>query len=181
MNALWNWRVLRVLLGVAICCALTRADVKAQTSYNYTVITDLFNCSIAGTPAINNKGEVAFGASCGSPIGPPSGALVVLRGNGGVPTTIFEATTTHVPLPDVISINDSGVVAFAVNGGCASKGGAGIRTGDGGPTATVFDICTDGGFTSSFGPPSATPAPWRSWPLPGTATTTCCGPRTAPS
>jgi Bacterial Ig domain len=147
-----NWRVLRVVLAVAICCALTRADVKAQTSYTYTVIADLLNCSSVYAPAINNEGELAFGGFCGSPIGPPAGAFVVLRGDGGGLTTIFETTTTHVPLIDVISINDSGVVAFGVNGGCASGGGTGIRTGDGALTATVYDICTDEWFTSVLRP-----------------------------
>jgi Bacterial Ig domain len=145
-----NWHVLRLLLAVAICFALTRAEAKAQTSYTYTVIADLFNCFNFGTPAINNKGEVAFGASCGAPLG--SGSLIVLRGDGGTVTTIFDSTDTRVPLPDVISINDSGVVAFAVNGGCVSGGGTGIRTGDGGTTATVYDICTDGGFTTVIRP-----------------------------
>ena len=86
---------------------------------------------------------------CGSPIGPAAGALIVLRGDGGDLTTIFEATTTHVPLTDVLSINDSGVVAFARQRWLRRRRQrTAIRTGDGGPTTTVYDICTDGGFTS---------------------------------
>ena len=51
---------------------------------------------------------------------PAGGAFLVLRGDGGALTPIFMATTARTcRRRDVLSINDSGVVAFAVNGGCA--------------------------------------------------------------
>ncbi len=64
MNVSRNRRVLRVLLAAAICGALSGAVGKAQTAYTYTVIADVTNCFNLGAPAINNKGEVAFGGNC---------------------------------------------------------------------------------------------------------------------
>ena len=149
MNRYWNWRVLRVVLGAAICCALTGAVGKAQTSspYTYTLIADLVNCYNWVNPAINNKGEVAFGGNCGAPLG--SGGPIVLRGDGGVPTTIFDTTSTHVPQP--------GTHLDQRLGGCSlgrqralskRRRRIEIHTGNGGATTTVYDVCTDGGFTT---------------------------------
>lgn len=148
--------MLRVLLATAIGCSLTGAVGKAQTAYTYTVIADVTNCYNIAAPAINNKGEAAFVANCALPIGPASGGYVVRRGEGGALTPIYTwdpgSGTQYVPQPDVLSINDNGVVAFAVNGPCPNKGGAAIWTGDGGPISTVHDICAQPGFTSVIRP-----------------------------
>jgi hypothetical protein len=135
------------VLAVAICCALTRPGVKAQpSSYTYTVIADVTNCFV-GSPVINNEGEVAFGGRCS-----PGGDLgVIRRGDGGPLTTIFTGSlTSPVPNVDVISINDSGVVAFSVNGSCGFN--TAILTGDGGPIETVVDRCANPGPTEVHRP-----------------------------
>jgi len=129
---------------------------NAQTGYTYTVIADLAGCSQFHSPAVNNKGEVAFAAICGAPIGPASDGHLILRGDGGPLTPVYtwqpSSGTQHVPQGDVLSINDSGVVAFAVNGPCPNGGAAAIWTGDGQSINTVYDICTDAGFTSVLRP-----------------------------
>jgi hypothetical protein len=148
--------VRRVLFAVAIFWSTTVAVGRAQTGYTYTVIADLAGCSQFHPPAINNKGEVAFGAVCGSPIGPPGGVIGIWRGDGGTLTPIYTWTsssgTQHVPDITVLSMNDSGVLAFAVNGPCPNRGAAAIWTGDGQSINTVHDICTDPGFTSVLRP-----------------------------
>jgi hypothetical protein len=76
-----------VILGMALA-----ARVDAQTTYTYTVIADLYNCSGAYAPALNNNGDVAFGADCGAPIGrrPPrkrwtvDGHLYIYEGLDGL-------------------------------------------------------------------------------------------------
>ena len=129
MRAIEERRLSRVLLAVAICGALTGAVGKAQTSYIYTVIADVTNCFNLGAPAINNKGEVAFAGVCGA-----ATVGVIRRGDGGPLTPIFTASPRLcTPNTDVISINDSGVVAFSVNGTCGFN--TAILTGDGGPIA----------------------------------------------
>ncbi len=139
-----NRRLSRVLLGATICGALTGAVGKAQTSYIYTVIADVTNCFNLGAPAINNKGEVAFAGVCDS-------ISVVRRGDGGALTPIFTASPgSPVPNTDFISINDSGVVAFSVNGSCGFN--TAILTGDGGPIETVVNICTNPGPTAVHRP-----------------------------
>ena len=144
MRASKNWRSSRVVLAVAICSALTGAVGKAQTSYVYTVIADVTNCYNLGAPAINNKGEVAFGGSCGEPVGPPSGGPVIRRGDGGALTPIFTVNAIYGSAnTDVISMNDSGVVAFSVNHSCGFN--TAILTGDGGPLQTVVDRCANPG------------------------------------
>jgi Bacterial Ig domain len=140
-----------VLLGTALA-----SRVDAQTTYTYTVIADLYNCSSAFAPALNNNGDVAFGADCGEPIGPLSSGIVIRRGNGGTLTDIFTfargTNDSVVPHIDILSLNDSGVVAFGVSGPCTSGGGTAILTGDGATTNTVVDICTDPQYTSVIRP-----------------------------
>ena len=144
MNVSRNRRLSRVLLAAAICGALTRAGVQAQTDYTYTVIADLSTCFNFGNPVINNNGEVAFGANC-------DGAVRIRRGEGGPLTPIFTTTfDSGTPNSDVISINDSGVVAFSINRTCGFN--TAILTGDGGPIATVVDICTNPGPTEVHRP-----------------------------
>ena len=149
-------RVATTLAVVALCSVMGPARADAQTDYTYTVIADVTNCFNIGSPALNNQGEVVFGANCGAPVGPPSGAIVIRRGDGGALTPIYtwdpSSGTQHVPQSDVISINDHGVVAFAVNGPCPNGGAAAIWTGDGASINTVHDICTNPGFTSVIRP-----------------------------
>jgi predicted phage tail protein len=141
------------LLSVGIGVALIGAVGKAQTTYTYTVIADLFNCDLQGVPALNNNGEVAFGARCGAPIGPTTSAFLIRRGEGGALTPIHTGSGSQpVPRIDVVSINDLGVVAFAVSGQCPNAGSGAIWTGSGGPTAVVHDICTTPGFKSVIRP-----------------------------
>jgi hypothetical protein len=135
-----------------LCVSPVALPADAPPLYTYTVIADLSNCFNFGGTALNNLGEVAFGANCGTPIGPPSGSVVVRRGNGGPLADIFTAGSSGVPHTDVLSMNDSGVVAFAVNTSCPSGGAAAIWTGDGGAVATVVDICTDPQYTAVLRP-----------------------------
>ena len=83
-------------------------------NYTYTVIADVSNCYTIGSPVLNNKGEAAFVAHCGAPIGPPGG-VVVRRGDGGgalAEIYTFGPASTFGVLDSVISINDNGAVAF---------------------------------------------------------------------
>jgi hypothetical protein len=146
-----NRRVSTMLLAATLC-SLTGAVGKAQTTYTYTVIADLANCNNFGSPVINNLGEVAFGAHCGEPIGPVSGAVVIRKGDGGPLTPIFTVTGSIGAQYDVLSMNDSGRVAFATGGHCQAGGGRGIATGDGGPIDIVVDNCTEPLFTEAIRP-----------------------------
>ena len=110
-------------------------------SYTYTVIADVTNCFNIGAPVLNNEGEAAFVANCGAPIGP--GGVVVRRGDGGGPLaeiyTFGPSSTFGVPEP-VISINDTGAVAFPGWTGSSSGGlRSAILVGNGGPVDTVVD------------------------------------------
>ena len=137
----WLTAMLAVL---SVWCGVIAAPAEAQTDYTYTIIADVTNCYNIGAPALNDNGEVAFGATCGS--------ISIRRGDGGALTSIYSwdasSGTQHVPQTDVLSINDGGVVAFAVNGPCPNGGAAAIWTGDGGPIDIAHDICTQPGFTS---------------------------------
>ena len=112
-------------------------------NYTYTVIADVSNCYNIGSPVLNNEGEAAFVANCGAPIGPPGGAMVVRRGDGGgalAEIHTFGPTSTFGVSDSVISINDNGTVAFP---GRANSSGGGVRyailVGDGGPVSAVVD------------------------------------------
>jgi hypothetical protein len=134
-------RLIRVLLAMATVGSLTGVVGKAQTFYTYTVIADASNCQ-TGPPAINNKGEVAFGTFCVD-------RIVIRRGDGGPLTPIYTpGISAPIPNMDVLSINDSGVVAFSVTGACTIGSPTAIWTGDGEPVETVVDICTEPGLTS---------------------------------
>lgn len=146
----------RALTAVGLWLPLAAAVGQAQTTYTYTVIADVTNCYNIGSPALNNLGAVAFGTNCGAPLGPAGGGIVVVRGDGGPPATIYswsaDSTTQRAPQTDVLSMNDAGVVAFAVNGSCPNGGGSAIWTSNGGPPAVVHDICVQPGFTSVVRP-----------------------------
>jgi len=147
-----NRRVSTMLLAAALC-SLTGAIGKAQAIYTYTVVADLANCYNIGAPVINNLGEVAFGGNCGEPIGSPSGAVVIRKGDGaGSLTPIFSVTGSVGAQYDVLSINDSGRVAFAIGGNCQGGGGKGIATGGGGAIDVVADNCTEPLFTDAIRP-----------------------------
>jgi hypothetical protein len=150
------WWKARMAAVVAACVPLLGGVGEAQTNYTYTVIADLYNCYNTGTPVINNYGMVAFGGNCGEPLGPPAGALVILRGNGQdlVPVYSWSAAsnTSSAPQTDVLSMNDDGEVAFAVGGPCPNKGAAAIWKGSGGAFDVVHDICTQPGFTTVLRP-----------------------------
>lgn len=146
----------RALTAVGLCLPLAAAVGQAQTTYTYTVIADVTNCYNFGGVALNSSGQVAFGARCGAPLAPTSDAIVILRGDGGPVTPIYswsaDSNTQRAPQTDVLSMNDAGVVAFAVNGTCPNGGGSAIWTSNGGPPAVVHDICVQPGFTSVVRP-----------------------------
>ena len=153
MSLTRNSRLFVGLAAVILCVAPVTLPAVTPPPYSYTVIAVLSNCFNFGIPVVNNAGEVAFGANCGEPIAPPGGGIVIRRGDGGALADIFTmGTSSYAAHTDVISINDSGVVAFAVNGPCPSGGGSAIWTGDGGATATVVDICNDPQYTSVLRP-----------------------------
>ena len=142
-------RCARLMLGTVLaiaCFWLTRAPAGAQSEYTYTVIADVTNCFSVASPVVNNAGEVAFGASCFSPVGPPGGAVVIRRGSGGLLTDIFTLGDFSPVGPhiDVLSINDAGVVAFAgTSRTCTGSAASAILTGDGGSPSTLVDTCND--------------------------------------
>lgn len=109
-------RMAAMVAALAACVPMMGAVAEAQTNYTYTVIADLYNCYNTGTPVINNQGMVAFGGNCGAPLGPPAGAILILRGNGEelVPVYSWNAASgnSSAPHTDVLSMNDHGVVAF---------------------------------------------------------------------
>jgi hypothetical protein len=100
---------------------------------------------------LNNKGQAAFAAHCGIPIGPPGAGWVVLRGDGGPLTSIntFGGSTFGVADP-VISINDEGAVAFA--GSVAGPPRAAILVGNGGPVSAVVDTAIHTQFKQPYRP-----------------------------
>ena len=121
MNALWNWRVLPVVLAVAICCALTRR-VKAQTPYTYTVIADLFNCfAKRGARRSTTKGRLLLERIADRQSAPPAARSSSCGETAGPDDDLRGDDHSCAAAPDVVSINDSGVVAFAVNGGCRRR------------------------------------------------------------
>lgn len=79
-----------------------------------------------------------------------------MRGAGQEVTTVYawpvNSTTSAAPATDVLSMNDNGVVAFAVGGTCPNLGATAIWKTAGGPPVVVHDICTQPGFTSVIRP-----------------------------
>jgi hypothetical protein len=148
-------RMARTVAALAACVPMMGAVAAAQTNYTYTVIADLYNCYNTGTPVINNQGMVAFGARCGAPLASVE-SILVMRGAGQEVTTVYEwpvnSTTSAAPATDVLSMNDDGVVAFAVGGNCPNLGATAIWKTAGGPPVVVHDICTQPGFTSVIRP-----------------------------
>ena len=67
-------------------------------------------------------------------------------------TPILSVTGSVGVQYDVLSINDSGRVAFAIGGSCQAGGGKGVATGDGGPIDVVADNCTEPLFTEAIRP-----------------------------
>jgi len=122
--------------------------------YVFTGIGDIPSGGTISAPAINNAGTVAFTIS-------PDGAAGsgVFAGNGGPLTTIVTgslSSSSPAGFTGVVSINNSGTVAFA-----AAAGAQGIYTGSGGPLTTIHSGYSGGdpsinnaGTVAFFGPGS---------------------------
>ena len=178
-----NRRLSRVVLAAAI---RVRSRAPLRMRRPLTCIPSLPippTAALSEAPRSTTTGRWPSGPGAARPSDRPA-TPSILRGDGGVVTPLywdFSSGTQHVPRTDVLSINDDGVVAFAVGGPCQNAGAAAIWTAGGGSTSVVHDICRSSpGSRRSSGRQSATAARSPSWRRPGTATTTSCGRKTAP-
>jgi len=122
--------------------------------YSFTQIGDIPSRGTISPPSINDAGTVAFTINPGGAVG--SG---VFAGNGGPLITIVTGSlsgSSPAGFTGVVSINNSGTVAFA-----AAAGAQGIYTGNGGPLTTIHSGYSGGdpsinnaGTVAFFGPGS---------------------------